>query len=354
MITNRFDRYELLAEAERCGFTVTPRQLASMRQAGLMPRPIRATHGGRRGVPSYPATAVGQLVELQRLRAEGRRRPDDLAVGLLMAGHHLDPDLVRRSLGSHLTTLEAVLRTPVPMPSRRADQIVEWAPAIAHVMAASRSRHLPHLWRMSLADRTKAFGLVFLLFLDDADVLTPEEFEEAEAAYERLMGLHLARVPVAGQAAWLAGRALAGFAEVASLPVLHKAICEASPDELERGQLTARRFAGLAPIMALTIEAMDDRRGRGGMEALLDLSIETATVQGFWLAYFVAMHRSHLAPNLRQIEEALRPAEEISSGLRWLLDQPAEQYRRQLRRLSPAQRSMVARARTLARRHGLP
>lgn len=354
MTTERVDRDELLAEAERCGFTVTPRQLASLRQADLMPRPTRTTHGGRRGVPTYPATAAAQLAEIQRLRGEGRRRPGDVAVGLLMAGHQLDPDVVRRSLTTHLTELEAFLRTPVPMPSRTTDQTVEWAPAIAHVFAASRSRHLPHLWRMSLADRTKAFGLVLLLFLDDASALTPEAFEEAEAAYERLMGLHLARLPVASQAAWLAGRTLAGFAEVASLPVLRDAICEASPDELERGQLTARRFAGLAPIMALTIEAMDDRRGRGGMEALMDLSVETATVQGFWLAYFVAMHRSHLAPNLLQIEESLRPIEQISNGLRWLLDQPAEQYRRQLRRLSPEQRSLVARARTVARRHGLP
>ncbi len=261
-----------------------------------------------------------------------------------MAGIVPDAAAAQASLLGHLDDLAAVLRSQVSY-----SPLVSWAPPFAHAAAVARSPFLPRLWRMKLNERTQAFGLVVLLFLGEVDGLTPEEFAEGERCLERLMGLHLARKTVGGQEPWLTGHSLGRFSEVASLPVLRNAVSQADQVLLEQAVRSARRIRRMLPVAALVIEGWDPRRGRGGMEVLMDLNLGGAAGEALWLSFFLSLHQSDLASNLAEIEQALKPYDDIGPLISGLIGRPADLIRRRLGGLPDESRRVIERTLNLAR-----
>jgi len=335
--TERVSTAALLAAVDGPG--VTARTLEYWRQQGLLPKAERTGQAGRRPEWTYLATAVEQLRELLRLRAQ-TRQPDVLRVALWFRGFEIDPEHVRESLVStlrrfHLQILKEIERRRDPaLPNVEA----RWAALeqVARTLARKRGAHAPpRFGRQRQEERDRAITVLLGLVLG---------FPEAAARLgddgplvERLMGLDRARRPQGGVGSWLTGapgEGLDGFVAFGSLPALIAAVEAADAGELLAARELARTalvgiaaFSRMADAFALT----DNANGLGAWR-----TIASDPMAAVWLTALVVSIRRNksYSDNLRAIVDAVdQTVLPADMQARSLADLTPEDLKRNLERL---------------------
>lgn len=306
--TGRVSTAALLAAVDDPG--VTARTLEYWRQQGLLPKAERTGQAGRRPEWTYPASAVEQLREIERLRAQ-TRQPNGLRVALWFRGFEIDLEHVRESLIStlrrfHLQILKEIERRRDPvLPAAEA----QWTALeqVARTLARKRGAHAPpRFGRQRQEERDRAITVLLGLVLGLPEAAA--RLSSDGAFVERLMGLDRARQPLGGVSAWLTGapgEGLDGFVAIGSLPALIAAVEAAEAGELLAARELARTmlvgivaFSRMADAFALA----DNATGLGAWTTIA--SNPTAAV---WLTALVVSIRRNkgYSDNLRAIVDAL-------------------------------------------------
>jgi hypothetical protein len=219
------DAEALQAAARASGTPVTSRQLELWRYRGLLPRPTREKGGRARWL--YPPGTREQLLRLLHWRD---RAPslDLVRIGLWIDGFAIGLPGVRTSLLSFVDAWTSMLERER---SQNTEDQAATVDALARRFAGMRSRApVPHAVRMTLADRTRAYGyMVAVMFNMKEEV---ERRRGDAALLERMLGLR------SGHSGGLsAAIALDDVSDqIARLPapdMAARVIAEASEDEYE-------------------------------------------------------------------------------------------------------------------------
>lgn len=175
------DSAGLIRLASEHGHEVSLRKLELWRYRGLLPRPQRQPKG--RAVWLYPPGTDRQLLRLLHWRARAQAL-DAVRVALWVEGFPIGLDGVREALQTFVdAALSAVKRALEPAGDRSTtiDQL-------ASRLAAMRSRApYPRVVRMSMDDRTRAYG--YMLALASGDPQELERRTDDGKRLERMIGL---------------------------------------------------------------------------------------------------------------------------------------------------------------------
>jgi hypothetical protein len=176
------DASALQAVAEAVGSSVTTRQLELWRYRGLLPRPSRQK--GARARWLYPPGTDEQLLRLLHWRGQAPSL-DLVRIGLWLDGFDIALEGVRASVASFVDGWFSMLDRERPA---RTDDEGATVDAIAGRFARMRGRApVPHVVRMSLAERTRAYGYMVAVMFDMSDEV---ERRRADAVLlERMLGL---------------------------------------------------------------------------------------------------------------------------------------------------------------------
>lgn len=236
------DAEALQAAARASGTPVTARQLELWRYRGLLPRPTR--HKGGRALWLYPPGTREQLLRLLHWRD---RAPslDLVRVGLWLDGFAIDVEGVRASLVSFVDAWTSMLEREEP-PGKR-DQVAT-VDALARRLASMRSRApLPHLVRMTLVERTRAYGYMVAVMFNATEEI--ERRRDDAVLLERILGLRSGRAD--GLSAAMGLDAVSD--QLARLPtpdIARRVIAEASDDEYELVRRVVQMMTIWTPVLA--------------------------------------------------------------------------------------------------------
>ena len=332
--TKRMTAAELLTLGEGSG--ITARTLEYWRQEDLLPKAERTGQNGKRPEWTYPAEAADQLATLLRLRKK-TKQPDVLRVALWLEGFPVDAARVQASVAADLTRLLEVMTKEVAKRRRRSDgsEVSTWEALeqIARRWARKRgSKAPPRYGRQKLEDRERAMTLAFGLVLGVDGVA--ERIKEDAHRIERMIGIDRGRNPRGGLPALLhgpAGDALAGFADLCSLPALIHAVENTAADEFSTSRVMARVFLNGLVTFARITDAVAVSENAIGLAAIETLHDDPNT--GVWLvALIVAVKPSRvLNENLQALTTALAESVlPVDQHARELAGLPAEDLNQHL------------------------
>jgi hypothetical protein len=185
----RLDSAALIELAAESGHAVTDRALEDWRYRGLIPRPARA------GSPArwlYPPGVDEQLLALLRWR-EKTRDAESLRIALWVEGFAIETAAVRKALSSFVEGWQAMVRRELGEAGIDEAELDSAAiDALAHKLARMRSRSpIPKVVRMSLAERTRAYGYAIAVELGHDDEITRRAKDADDLA--RMLGLRRGR-----------------------------------------------------------------------------------------------------------------------------------------------------------------
>lgn len=185
--TDGLDSKALIANAAHAGYPVSQRMLQRWRSQGLLP-PGRRAPGGP-AIWFYPAHSERQLLRLLHWRSHSRSHKGIL-LALWVEGFPIDLARVRTVLPSFIDEWERMADREVKRGGQGGPAAA--VDAIGSEMARMRSKApLPHLARMTLAERQRAYAYMAASMFGCEEELCDRD--QDVAALERLLGLRSGR-----------------------------------------------------------------------------------------------------------------------------------------------------------------
>jgi DNA-binding transcriptional MerR regulator len=337
----RLDTAALLAIATATDAKISERTLEFWRHEGLLPHADRTGQKGIRAVWTYPAETADQLRSLLRLRA-ATRDPNVLRAALWFEGYPLTTSRLRTSITGFLRSMQTALDKELAKLSSAASRedhaLGRWQAIteLAHTVAAARSRRTPRAGRQRLADRTRAFALLFGLALDEPAAV--DQLDSDAAALERALGTDRGRrFRPNSVEPWLTGapsESWALFREVGSLPRLIEIAESATDAELEAARPLAQTLLfGISAFSQMT-DALAGDRNAAGLAAFVAVS-DDPVARALLPVFVISLMRSPaLVDNLAAISSALTDSVlPLQAAVRELATLPPDQRAARLKHL---------------------
>jgi DNA-binding transcriptional MerR regulator len=185
--TDGLDSKALIATAARAGYPVSPRMLQRWRSQGLLP-PGRRAPGGT-AIWVYPTGSERQLLRLLHWRSRSRSHKGIL-LALWVEGFPIELARVRAALPCFIDEWEAMADREIKRTGQ--GNTATAVAALGSELARMRSKApLPHLARMSLAERERAYAYMAANMLGSVRELGKRD--QDITALERLLGLRSGR-----------------------------------------------------------------------------------------------------------------------------------------------------------------
>lgn len=294
---------DLTVAAEAEGHVVSSRSLELWRYRGLLPRQQRRPGG--RAVWRYPAGTERQLARLLHWR-ERARSHGEILIALWIEGFPIELRHVRTTLVDFVAKWKQMIERETDSSKEAGEGVL--IDQLARKLARMRGRGapFPHLVRMRLSDRERAFGYLIAAMFGMEEELAKRE--EDIPRLERMLGMRSGRDGGLSSALGLVGPG----GDIARLPTpgqALEAVTEAVPEEFELVRRMLQIFLGWLPVLLPVLFSEQAVKS----VHLLDLSRELlldpppAALTFFTSTLLVLLHSQD--PSLAELSRHLRTLE---------------------------------------------